>query len=373
MKRAHPIRIVCIIDNLGLGGAQRQLLEITKALPREKYDIYIISMGTDKTQYVSDLEEAKIPYTLIAQSGKWDWNAFGRLLETLRGLQPQVIYTWLFTSDTYGRLAGLFYGKARILSAMRNTIDDMPWHYRLVSRWLSWITSRITVNANAIKPGMTKTIGIPEKKLLTIYNGIDLGRFPQIDRNGHYHEEWNIPTGACLVAMIARMAEQKDHETFIRAASKVIASGQENVYFILVGDGPLRKKYEILVGELGIADRVRFAGARRDIWELLNHIELFVLSTLFEGCSNVIMEAMAAGKPVIATAVGGNPELIENGKTGYLVPERDADALSDRICHLLADSEKAAKMGAQGRRRIENEFSLERTVAETAALYDEVV
>ncbi len=158
-------------------------------------------------------------------------------------------------------------------------------------------------------PGFV-SLGIPESKIRTIRNGIDLQAFPRLPKDPEAVESWRIPPGSTIVAMAARMASpQKDYVTFLRAAQLVVAQAP-SAYFLLIGDGPDRGRIESTIRELGIDDRMRLLGVRNDVWTILNNIDIFVLSTHFEGCSNVIMEAMAAGKPVVATTAGGNAELV---------------------------------------------------------------
>lgn len=366
------IKIGYVIDDLGLGGAQRQLVELVKTMDREKFDLQVVSLSLTKRDYEKELNDAGVKLTLIAQSGKWCWPAFWTLFRHFGSVKPNVVHTWLFTADLYGRLAAWLAGVPKIVSGVRNTIEDMPRHHRWVNRFFAVGTDRITVNAQAIRGDLVKALGIPDSKISTIYNGIDLKKIPTFGVNGKYRHEWNISEKARCVVMIARMAPQKDHETFLRAARLVLRE-EPDAYFVLVGDGPLRKNLEDLAKGLGIANQVRFAGERRDIWEILQHVDLFVLATHFEGCSNVILEAMAVGKPVVATDAGGNSELIEEGKTGFLVGRQNAEDLAKKILRLLRDPEGSQKMGIAAKQRIEENFTLAQTVRATESLYLELV
>jgi glycosyltransferase involved in cell wall biosynthesis len=271
----------------------------------------------------------------------------------------------------YGRLAAILTGVPRIVSAMRNTVDDMPWHYRLVSRILGHWTDRVTVNAHAIRDGVRKALGVPEEKLTTIYNGINPRSFDTASLRGNYRGMLGIPDGVKVIAMIGRMAPQKDHFTLIRAAGEIVKE-KPRVRFLLVGDGPLRPRIEKAIQTAGLADYFVLTGNRRDVWEITNEIDILVLSTHFEGCSNVIMEAMTAGKPVVATNAGGNAELVADGETGRIVPVKDAPALASALKELLGDEALAREMGRRGRVRMEQVFSIQNTVEQTVQLYDEL-
>jgi glycosyltransferase involved in cell wall biosynthesis len=372
MTSAAKRRTVFVIDDLGLGGAQRQLVEILKRFPKDRYETTVLSLSAKKADYAAAFGEAGIPLRVIDHAGKWSFRTLAAVRAVLRELRPEVVYTWLFTAEMYGRVAAVLEKVPCIVSAMRNTIDDMPWHYRWVSRALSMKTDRITVNVRAIAPGLTRVWKIPPSKITVIYNGIDLREFPLLKEGDAVRTEIGIPPGSRVAGMVARMAPQKDHATLVAAAAAVIREAPET-YFVLAGDGPLRRQIEGTVKNTGLADRFRFLGPRRDAWRLMNAFDVCVLSTHFEGCSNVVMEGMAAAKPVIATDVGGNAELVADGVTGFTVPHEDAFELARRLLELVRDPMKAQAMGAAGRRRVEDEFTIERTVEKTVALFDELL
>jgi glycosyltransferase involved in cell wall biosynthesis len=366
-----PITVVHVIDDLGLGGAQRQLVELIKALPKDRYAVHVIALSTTKVAYESILRRAGISLTLIPHAGTWSWRTLMALVRQRRGLRPDIVQTWLFTADLYGRLAAFIVRVPRVVCAIRNAIEDMPWHYRLVNWLLSGGTACITVNADAIRPGLIRRGGIPARKIRVIPNGLNLGGFPPVARNGIYHQEWGIPPEAKIVAMVARFAPQKDHWTFLQAAARV-SQHIPDAYFVLVGEGALRATVQRWVEELGLTKRVRVVGARSDVWQLLHHLEVFVLATHHEGSPNVVMEAMAAERPVVATNVDGAAELVVSGETGWLVPRKDVEAMAEAIERLLKHPDQAKTMGARGRARIEQHFSIEQTVRKTMALYEEL-
>jgi glycosyltransferase involved in cell wall biosynthesis len=365
------MRVAWIIDHLGQGGAQRQLLEVGRLLPRDQVSLQVVSLSTRKTDYAAPLRDAGIQLTLVPQGSKFSsFSTCQAVAAILSQLQPDVVQTWLFEAGVYGRLAALWTRCPVVVAAVRNTIDDLKWHHRLVTRLLSYGTTCTTVNADAMRSGFV-SLGIPESKIRTIRNGIDLRVFPRVPKDPEEIESWGIPNGSTIVAMAARMAPQKDYVTFLRAAKLVVARAP-NTYFLLIGDGPDRGHIEATIRELGIQTRAKLLGVRHDVWTILNNIDIFVLSTHFEGCSNVIMEAMAAGKPVVATPAGGNAELVSDGRTGLMTPIGDPRAMADRILELILNRELARSMGIAGRKKIEDEFSIERTVSETVALYQEL-
>ncbi len=369
---ARPVRVVHVIDHLGSGGAQRQLVELVRRLPRDRWDPVVISLSTERTGLVEELTQAGICVHLVPQHGTVDLACLWALTRLLGVLRPAIVHTWLFTADTYGRIGARLAGVRHTICAIRNTIDDFPERYRVVNRWLTRWTDYVTVNAEAIRANLTEAAGVPARKIRTIYNGIDLSEFPPAHANGLDPTSWPVPPSGKIVAMVARLAPQKDHRTFLEATAR-IAPAVPDAHFVLIGDGAMRTDIERRIQELRLGGRVHLLGERGDVKRLLAHIAVCVLATHYEGCSNVIMEAMAAGRPVVATDVGGNAELVVHGQTGLLVPDRDVRALADAMVALLTDPERAQAMGREGRHRIEQRFSLERMVQETTTLYAQVL
>jgi glycosyltransferase involved in cell wall biosynthesis len=181
----------------------------------------------------------------------------------------------------------------------------------------------------------------------------------------------NLDEGAKLIGLVARLQPVKGHRYFIEAASR-IAAVEPKAHFLLVGDGALRREIEEQAARLGAGDRVHLLGDRNDAALVPAGFDVAVLASLHEGLPNAVMEAMAAGAPVVATAVGGTTELIIDGATGYLVPPADSDAMARRILDALRNPEWSAQMAAQGRRRALNQFGMRRMVESVERLYDEM-
>ncbi len=175
-----------------------------------------------------------------------------------------------------------------------------------------------------------------------------------------------------MVGTITRLVWKRGHEELLEAAA-LVARGEPTARLLVVGDGPLRSTLEQKVKELGLNGTVRFLGAVPRAARLLPHFNIFVLSSVWEGMSNGLLEAMAAGRPVVATRVGGNPEVVVDGVSGLLVPPRDPQAMADAVLRLLREPELARRMGEAASRRVEKEFSLPRMVHRMESLYDEML
>jgi glycosyltransferase involved in cell wall biosynthesis len=364
----HPrTRVVHVIDHLDPGGAQSQLLELARHLPRERWACHVISLSATQGTLLPEFQAAGIPVTRIAQQGRWSWSCFWALRQALRSLRPDIVHTWLFTADLYGRLAARTSGVPVLITAVRSVEPSKPWHYVAVDAGLQHLTDAITINAEAIRPVLRRREHIRGRKIHTIYNGIDGAMFSPAAVNGAVRE--SLGWGAApVVGLVSRLMPEKDPATFVRAAL-MVAGTLPTARFLIVGHGPLAPALQEMVRAAHVSDRFVFTGYRRDRAACLQAMDIVVLSSLYEGCANAILEAMAMAKPVVATRVGGNPELVVEGLTGLLVPSADPEALAAALQALLQDPTRARAMGRAGRARIEAEFTISRMVQGTAALY----
>lgn len=209
--------------------------------------------------------------------------------------------------------------------------------------------------------------GIDKKKIALIYEGIDPERF-QRGNPQRLRREFSIENGAKVVGNIAHFADHKGQIYFVEAIPKILKRFPDS-FFFLVGQGELRQKLMHYAQELGISQRVFFPGFRKDVEDFLHLFDVFVISSHMEGLCTSIMDAYAAGTPVVATTAGGIPELVENEKTGILVPPRDPEALADAVCTMLASPAKAKRFVAKGKEVLYQKFSAEAMVEQTLDLY----
>jgi sugar transferase (PEP-CTERM/EpsH1 system associated) len=231
------------------------------------------------------------------------------------------------------------------------------------------VTQFVTVSRDLAR-WLIEDVRVPARKVRTIYNGVDTCSFSPGDREAARHG-LGVPDGWKVVGTVGRLDPVKDHEGLIQAFARVPQDGP--VLLVLVGDGPLRGRLATVVSRLDLQDRIRILGDRDDIPLLLRSFDVFVLPSVGEGVSNALLEAMATGLPVVATQVGGNQELVQDGVTGRLVEARCPEALAAVITAYLKNTELARRHGAAGRARVEREFSLTRMLAAYEELYREYV
>ncbi len=363
-----PVRTLFVIDELDIGGTEQQILELVKRLDRRRYIPLVCCFRPGRVS--AEIEAAGVPVFVLPKRAVVDIRLVWRLVRLMRRERIGLLQTYLFTANTWARLAGILARVPVIVTSERNVDVWEQATKRVIGLWLNRWTRLTSGNSEAVKEYLTGK-GVPRDKLRVVYNGVDATRFETPVASDDTKAELGIPPHHSVVCLLARLEPQKDPRAFLQAAAMLIQK-MPAVSFLVVGGGSLRADLERESRELGIETRVIFTGPRRDVHRLLAACDVSVNSSLKEGMSNTIMESMAAGKPVVATTVGGNPELVADGVTGFLVPPRDVVALAHAIERILADPPLAKTMGHQARERIAQRFSVAAMVEETERLYDEV-
>jgi len=286
------------------------------------------------------------------------------LTRTLRALRPEVLQ--LHDPHALGAafLAARLGPPARTVATRR---VDFPLRGRL-SRWKYRACDRVIAASRAIATVLAGD-GVPPERVRVVYEGV-ADRPPQ-PGGTEALLDLGIPRGALVVGTAAALTDHKDHATLLQAAARVLASVPE-ARFVLAGEGELRPRLVAQARALGLAERVVFAGFRFDLDRLLPAFTVFCLSSHMEGLGTSVLDAMAFGLPVVATAAGGIPEAVEDGVTGRVVPVRDPVALADALVEVLAHPARRRSMGEAGRRRFQERFTADRMVEETLRVFDEL-
>ncbi|MEA3409666.1 MAG: glycosyltransferase, partial [Candidatus Eisenbacteria bacterium] len=366
---AGRIKILYVIGQLGRGGAERQTAELVKRLPKDLFEPVVCCLhGADVLG--DEIEDAGVRVIYMEKkTGAFSGTTL-RLADLIRRERPAVLHSYLFSANWRSLLAGRLMRVPLIISSVRN-VDIHSTLAKVAVEWtLAALTDRVIANAGAVKNHVSRRHLIPAEKIHVIYNGVSLAR----EQRRRGDEEARVPAcaeaparGGC-VAMIASLTFKKDHGTFLEAA-KLVTKEIPEARFRIVGGGELRDELVRRVASMGLSDVVQLTGARDDIEDILSEIDVSVLTSLKEGCSNVVLESMAAGCPLVVTNVGGNRELVESGVTGYLVPPGDAAGIARHVLELLRDPDLRRRMGEAGRDRARARFSAERMVEDTVAFY----
>jgi len=362
-------RLLHVIPTLERGGAEKQLVLLATALPKEEFDVHICAL-TRGGQLEAPLRTAGIPITILGKRWKADPIAWWQLRRHIKGLRPDIVQSWLFTANAYARTAGRSAGVRRLVASER-CVDSWKSERELfVDRRLARFTDAIICNSRGVRQFYLAQ-GIEPAKLRVIYNGIGPA-LPSSATRAQLLEELGLPPNSRIIGAVGRLWPQKRVKDLIWAADliKVI---RDDVHLVILGDGPQRRALENYRELCHIEDKVHFLGARDDVARWMPHFDLLWLASGFEGLPNVVMEAMAAGIPVVASDIPGTNELVVNGETGFLVPLGDRAGLARWANKILDDSALAARLGAAGRQRIGQEFTLGAMVEKHAALYRELM
>lgn len=362
------IKLLHIIPTLDRAGAEKQLALLACGLPRDEFDVHVCAL-TRGGPYERTLREANIPVTVVGKKFKLDPFALWKLTRLVRTLRPDLVHTWMFTANFYGRLAADWAGVALTVASERNVDRWKSWGHRLIDRRLARRTDRILANSQGVA-AFYERLGIDRSKLRVIYNGIQPHKATSGDRAA-LRRELGIPAEAHVFGFVGRLARQKRVRDIIWATD-LLGVIRDDVYFVIVGDGPLRDQLVQFARDTKMLDRVLFLGHRSDVPQLLRMMDVLWLASDFEGMPNVVLEAMAAGLPVVATNISGTNELVVEGETGFLVPVGDLAGFARQTRKLIEDKELACRMGRAGQKRALEQFSVETMIREHVRLYREL-
>lgn len=361
------IKLELLIPTLVQSGAEKQLVLLATGLPRTEFDVQVTCL-TSGGPYEATLHEAGIPVTLLGKKFQFDPLAYFRLRKQLRQRQPDILHTWLFAANSYGRLALPRSSQTRVIVSERCVDSWKSWQLRVDRRLVSR-TDCLVGNSQAVVD-FYRPLGYPDSKLRVIPNGVEVPPAPRQTR-AEFLQELNLPENAQVVMFVGRLAPQK-RVTDLLWSIQLLRQADPRAYLVVVGDGPLRAVLEQYAREVEAISHVRFLGHRADAAPLLHHADVVWLASEFEGMSNSLMEAMACGRPIVATAIPPNQELIQHGTHGYLVNIGDSAAFVQFTLKLLNDTDLATRLGNAAQERVATELSVPLMIERYAQLYREV-
>lgn len=361
------ISLELLIPTLVQSGAEKQLVLLAMGLPRDEFDVRVTCL-TAGGPYEGQLREADIPVTILGKRLQFDPLAWWRLRKHLHARQPDILHTWLFAANSYGRMAVPRRSSTRVIVSERCVDSWKSWQLR-VDRCLVNRTDCLVGNSQAVVD-FYRPLGYPESKLRVIPNGVEIPQRPSQVRE-KFLREINIPADSHVVMAVGRLAPQK-RVTDLIWSMQLLRQADPRAYLVIVGDGPLRTSLEQYAREVEVTSHVRFLGHRSDAASLLHHADVVWLGSEFEGMSNSLMEAMACGRPIVATAIPPNQELIQHGVHGYLVNVGDSAGFAQFSLKLINEPELANRFGAAALQKVETELSVSRMVERHIALYREI-
>jgi len=372
----HRPLILHVIHHLYIGGMENGLVNLLNYLPESKLR-HVIVCVEDSSDFRSRIKRTDVEVIDLHRSRIGLWSMRLQLFRLCRTLKPAILHSRNLSGlDAIlpARLAGVRYC---IHGEHGRDVDDLDGNNRKLALLRAlhrfFIDRYITVSKD-LRQYLIAKVGVQPKRISQIYNGVDTERFaPVAAKPEHILPLHFMGTEKIVIGTVGRLQEVKDQASLLKAYALLLANAPDlaaQVYLAIVGGGPLLETLRHLADELGIADRVWLPGSAENVPDILKSFDLFVLPSLGEGISNTILEAMATGLPVIATQVGGNPELVVDGETGSLVPAADPVTLAAKFQDYLADKEKMRQHGRNGRQRIEQEFSLSAMVGRYQSVYD---
>jgi starch synthase (maltosyl-transferring) len=355
----QPVPIALVITDLDVGGAERALVNLATRLDRSRWAPRVIALGVEG-RLAETLREAGIPCACLGGDRRKPLRVITRLAKALRAQRPALVQSFLFHANLASRLAAPFAGRPWVLGGLRVAERRKRWHL-VLDRLTSPLAAGSVCVSNGVRDFSMSAGGLNPRRLVVIPNGIDPEPFDRAVPASR--SELGILEDAFLAVAVGRLDEQKGIPDLLDAAELVVRERPE-WHLAIAGDGPLRDWLrEQLAARGALAGRVHWLGPRDDVPRLLRAADLMVLASLWEGMPNVVLEAMASGLPVVATAVEGTDELIVSGRTGWLVPPGDSMSLANSLMAAARDPSFARELGRRGRARIAAEFSIDGAVA----------
>ena len=365
------IKVLHVIGGGELGGAEMHILNLLTHMDRERFEVRLCCLFPEP--FVQVARANGIATDAVVMRHKLNIGIVDNLMEIIRGRQIDIVHTHGVRANLVGRLAAKLAGIKHIVTTVHSVLEqDYPSFF---ARQVNRLMERITINSverfvtvsDLLKQDLVGH-GIPAVKITTIYNGVNLAAFRQERVTGDVRKDLGIAPDVPVLGMIARFHPVKGHRFFLEAA-KTISRVRPDCRFLLVGSGQYRSEVEAMVKQLGLREQVIFTGYREDIVDVLHSLDILVISSLSEGFGLTAIEAMAMKVPVVATRVGGLPEIIKHGSNGILVPPAEGQAIAQAVLDLLANPEDSRAMAARAFEHVRENFSVEIMAKNTEQLY----
>jgi sugar transferase (PEP-CTERM/EpsH1 system associated) len=369
----EPLRLLQVINRIWMGGTEYALLNMTSGMRAELFEHRFCSLrGCDPEFPRRSMIDGKV-FFAGENNGRFQFPIF-RLARIMRQYRPHIVH-----SRNWGAIEAVFAARLAKVPVVIHSehgyelemLKGLPRRQRLMRRAAYAFCDAIFTVTQELRDFHARQAGISAKRIRVIHNGVDTKRFSP-GSNLCLREQFNIPQHRLVIGTVARMVPIKNHRTLLQAAELLMAKGVD-AHFLLAGGGPLLESYQAYVrNSKALADRVVFLGRTENVPDVLRAMDVFVLPSTSEGMSNTILEAMASGLPVVATRVGGNGEVVQEGQTGWLFPPGDSEKLAGLVEDLLLNRERLRAAGRAGRDRVLTHFGLEGMVANYESLYLEL-
>ena len=368
----RKIKILHVSESSETGGAETVLLNIVNNLDERRYHSIVVLL---KTGWLYErLEKSGISPILLKSDRAYDVNFLLRLWSTVKKQDVEIIHSHLPGANAYSCLAGRAAGVPVVATyhGMLSACGKLRASEKLQLFLVRNFSKKIVSVSDSLRQELIQLAKFPSSKLKTIYNGVDWDKFDRPFEKVTKMKELGVDSNDKVIGMVANLKATKGYQYFIRAAA-IVANSISQVKFLVIGEGEEGIKLAITeeVRLLGLGDKVRFLGFREDVPELLRMLDVFVLSSVSEGMSLSTVEAMGSGVPVVVTKSGGPQELVEDGRTGFLVPPRDENSLAEKVLFLLKNQGASNEMAREARSYVRKEFSTDNMIENYETVYQE--
>lgn len=364
------IKILYFITCLGVGGAEQLLYLTLKNINRQRYKPIVCCIQGG--ELVSEIERLGIKVFNLNMRSKFDASKLIAFYNFIKRGKFDIVHTHLFHANIIGRIIARLCKVPIVISTQHYAFSYNGSFGILLESLTAKLSDRIIAVSDAAKRFYRSKINVSEESLSVIYNGVDLDIKNEASDSGSNLRKELCLNNDFIISCIGRFAEVKGHSYLLRAIAEVIKT-QSKIKLLLVGTGLCGSYLVKLASDLGIKENIIFLDSRRDIPQMLNICNLYVLPSLEEGLSITLLEALAMAKPIIATAVGGNPEVIVNGISGMLVPPKDYNAMARAITEMFENRQKAQYLGINARLRAVEKFDIKENVRKTESLYEGLI
>jgi glycosyltransferase involved in cell wall biosynthesis len=355
------VRVMHVVLALRPGGTERLVVEMARRAPR--WIEPSVACLDEAGEWAAILEERGIPVTTLGRRPGFHPGLGGRLAQLAHARDAHVLHCHQYTPFVYGALAKLARPRTRLVFTEHGRLADAPpsSRRRLANAILGRVPGRFFAVSAELR-AFLEAEGFPRGRVEVLPNGIDLGPPPSAEGRARARHALGVDEDAILLGTAARLDPVKDLRVLVAAVARLRVA-RAPIRLVILGEGPERASLEREIAAHDLGAAVLLAGHRPDVRDLLPGFDIYVNSSTYEGVSLTILEAMAAALPVVATAVGGNPEVVEDGRTGLLVPPRDAARLASALGALIADPARRRSLGEAGRKRAEERFAFERMMS----------
>src|SRR5262245_44997149 len=365
-----PCGLAFIVGPLFLGGSEQQLYHLLSGLDPSRFRPIVISLGARHDAYWDQpIKSLGVPLWHVARSLGRAGRAM-QIASLLRSEKIQIVHGWMFYTNPYSAVAGRLAGIPLRLGSMRENYEGLPNDKLL--RWMGGRGLDILITNSAMVADQVREFRLTRALVRVVYNGVHIPKQVSQAERSRLKSELGFSDAHLLIGNVARIDSNKNHAMLLQAFA-TLAEKWPALRLVIIGDGPLKSQLAAIAEQLGVAQKVRLPGSIPRAARYLPAMEVFCLTSHTEGMPNVVMEAAAAGVPVVSTTCGGSEELIECGVTGFLVSPNDAAAMSKHVDLLLANAEQRRSIGQAGRAKMCRAYSMKVMVARMTQVYEEAL